>query len=98
MNSNVEKNESDYVKMRNLIYSKSYNNKVFRGKVITIKPPYVIFNENAYYDIFFTKTENPDYCNLNSKKSGSFVQSNSNLNFIQNFIFRLVKQIFKFRL
>lgn len=83
MNTNKEINESDYLNKKNILYSNSYNNKVFRGKVITIKPPYVIFNENTYYDIFFTKTENPNYCNLNSKKSGIFAQSTSNfkLNF-----------------
>ncbi len=98
MNKDKEKNESDYKTIKNKLLSKAYNNKVFKGKVITIKPPFVIFNENSYFDIFFTKTENPNYCNLTSKKSRIFVKSKycKNIKLIIYKNIRLVNKVFKF--
>lgn len=75
MSLNRNYNEEEFSKMKKEIYNRAYKNKIFRGRVITIKPPNVIFNETIYYDIFFTKTKNENYCNLDSKKAGIYTQS-----------------------
>lgn len=75
MNIYKNYNEEEFLKMKNEIYNKAYNNKIFKGRVITIKPPNVIFNEKTYYDIFFTKTKNENFCNLENKKAGIYTQS-----------------------
>jgi hypothetical protein len=78
MNINKKYNEEEFIKIKNEVYDKAYNNKIFKGRVITIKPPNVIFDERIYYDIFFTKTKNENYCNLNNKKAGIYTQSKIN--------------------
>ncbi len=76
MNINKSYNQEEFLNIKNQIYDKAYTNKIFRGKVITIKPPNIIFNEKIYYDIFFSKTKNENYCNLDHKKAGVYSQSN----------------------
>lgn len=68
-------NEEEFLRIKNEVYEKAYNKKIFKGRVITIKPPYVIYDENVYYDIFFTKTKNENYCNLDNKKAKLYIQS-----------------------
>ena len=52
-----------------------FDNKIFKGRIITYKPPNIYFKETEFYNIFFTKSENEKYCNLNSTKSSSYITS-----------------------
>lgn len=75
--SDINNNKfEEFLKIKTEKYSNAYDGKIFKGKVIIYKPPYVHYKENIYYDIFFTKQTNPYYCNLNEKRSGIYVSSN----------------------
>jgi len=65
MNKNEKFNDLEFNISKNELYQRAYNNKIFRARVIKIRRRKIYFNESIYYDIFFTKSKNENYCCLN---------------------------------